>query len=499
MMTYGPSRAAITTPSTPVRMLASQISATAPVAARMTIEPISRTWVAEQLQAIDKLPYGYTIEAAGDAAIADGNLRIIFDFMTPEWAAKIAAITPEGAKITMRPKSPAAPAADLIFIVPICPMAPTPISRLDAIACKDFNQKTLVSPLILKMFGEENDGWCESLDKLMRIMTPSEWDLFHKEMTTEEISVKSKVLLWFICNRQFVSALVAASKIEEITTPLSLQLRDGSCIKADSTSSLAKQLWAKSEPKGKYTWIGKADDLREAITALEDFAIYELNDAFSNHVKLLQKIDSQFYLFDTNLGLRSGNIRHLHATTDASSPAFYGIIHYGTQRDPGKFMSLADLPKSQADTLLNSAIFTCDDLHATEELLKHPAFKPIDKLIAERPTLLTTVCRNGCTNALKALIGHGANIHGVDRLGNTLLHEAAVSGHTELIQVLLASGATAQLQKKSHPGMRPLDLAVHFGHQEAVALIRQAMAGESALVFASTSTESRTVKPSHSY
>ncbi|PUU84176.1 ankyrin repeat-containing domain protein, partial [Tuber borchii] len=63
-----------------------------------------------------------------------------------------------------------------------------------------------------------------------------------------------------------------------------------------------------------------------------------------------------------------------------------------------------------------------------------------------------------------------------DQNGNTPLHEAAISGHSPMLQALVKEFAgdeaySNEINKKNHSGNTPLHLAFQFDHTEIVELL----------------------------
>ena len=82
------------------------------------------------------------------------------------------------------------------------------------------------------------------------------------------------------------------------------------------------------------------------------------------------------------------------------------------------------------------------------------------------------------SGAYKILIAKGEPtlLTGADKNGNTPLHEAAISGHSPMLNALLNkfTGDTAysnEINKKNHSGNTPLHLAFQFDHPEIVELL----------------------------
>jgi len=64
----------------------------------------------------------------------------------------------------------------------------------------------------------------------------------------------------------------------------------------------------------------------------------------------------------------------------------------------------------------------------------------------------------------------GADVNAKNNLGGTPLHEAAASGHKEIVEVLVTKGADVNA---NIGGWTPLHLAVDEGHTETADLLRK--------------------------
>jgi ankyrin repeat protein len=110
-----------------------------------------------------------------------------------------------------------------------------------------------------------------------------------------------------------------------------------------------------------------------------------------------------------------------------------------------------------------------------------------------------TVTDADVADAIKMAIGYGANVNSANPVGNTPLHLAAQQGANEIVKLLAAQGA--KLDAKNKAGLTPVDFAMGKGgpiqgarggggfgpaappaeHPDTAALLRQLMAGPSAL------------------
>lgn len=80
--------------------------------------------------------------------------------------------------------------------------------------------------------------------------------------------------------------------------------------------------------------------------------------------------------------------------------------------------------------------------------------------------------RKGDTGKLMKFIKVGGNINVVNEDGNTLLTLAAINGHYECVEMLLAAGANVNVRNKF--GDTPLIYAAYEGHKECVRLLIEA-------------------------
>lgn len=65
----------------------------------------------------------------------------------------------------------------------------------------------------------------------------------------------------------------------------------------------------------------------------------------------------------------------------------------------------------------------------------------------------------------------GANVNAKDKDGDTPVHDAALRGHKDIVELLLAEGADANARDNS--GQTPADEASRRGHEEVVNLLRK--------------------------
>ena len=74
--------------------------------------------------------------------------------------------------------------------------------------------------------------------------------------------------------------------------------------------------------------------------------------------------------------------------------------------------------------------------------------------------------RGGRTDALKALVGRGANINVADGSGTTPLMLAVLGGHLDtVLQLVMACGA--DMNRRDHSGRTALELAIAASNREA--------------------------------
>ncbi len=80
---------------------------------------------------------------------------------------------------------------------------------------------------------------------------------------------------------------------------------------------------------------------------------------------------------------------------------------------------------------------------------------------------LTGTAREGDVEAVKTLLGKGANVNAKGEFEMTALVEAAWQGHAEIVKLLLAKGAGTSESEKA----KALALAAWWGHKEVVELL----------------------------
>ncbi|GIM06840.1 hypothetical protein Vretimale_11087 [Volvox reticuliferus] len=94
-------------------------------------------------------------------------------------------------------------------------------------------------------------------------------------------------------------------------------------------------------------------------------------------------------------------------------------------------------------------------------------------------TPLMLACEEGHTEAMLALLNHGADVLDIDSYGNTCMHYAAYRGHIKVMELLLARDAASGRGDKNkrytdlrnEAGLMPLHFAVWAGKREAAATL----------------------------
>ncbi|ODM93225.1 Ankyrin repeat domain-containing protein 39 [Orchesella cincta] len=87
-------------------------------------------------------------------------------------------------------------------------------------------------------------------------------------------------------------------------------------------------------------------------------------------------------------------------------------------------------------------------------------------------TALHYAARNGCLDAAKTLIKCGADCNAqTGSLRATPLHRAVTAKKTEMVRLLVQSGANLKL--KDSDGLTPFDRAMKEGHQQILDILRK--------------------------
>ncbi|XP_061579044.1 ankyrin repeat domain-containing protein 50 [Cololabis saira] len=84
-------------------------------------------------------------------------------------------------------------------------------------------------------------------------------------------------------------------------------------------------------------------------------------------------------------------------------------------------------------------------------------------------TALRSAAWGGHSEAVRLLLGAGANVNGCDSEGRTALRAAAWGGHEEIVLTLLDNGA--HVDKADSQGRTPLIVAAYMGHHEIVEIL----------------------------
>jgi ankyrin repeat protein len=80
--------------------------------------------------------------------------------------------------------------------------------------------------------------------------------------------------------------------------------------------------------------------------------------------------------------------------------------------------------------------------------------------------------RKGDLEAVKKAIEAGADVNAEDEDGRTLLHTAALRGHTEIAKVLIKAGVK-YINARNEFGFTPLDYAFWGKNKETITLLKQ--------------------------
>ena len=82
-------------------------------------------------------------------------------------------------------------------------------------------------------------------------------------------------------------------------------------------------------------------------------------------------------------------------------------------------------------------------------------------------------CAKGDVDALRLLLDKGADVHKASNGNRTPLHQASYTGHIDVVRLLLANGANADLDVKDKDGDTPVADAKRWGRNAVVALLEE--------------------------
>ncbi|XP_069498178.1 CARD- and ANK-domain containing inflammasome adapter protein-like [Ambystoma mexicanum] len=99
----------------------------------------------------------------------------------------------------------------------------------------------------------------------------------------------------------------------------------------------------------------------------------------------------------------------------------------------------------------------------------------------EKKTPLHIAAVGGHLEAVQAMLGHGARVSVKDMDGCTPLHYAAINGGLEIVQGLLQAGKNRNVDEKNVWRKTPLHLASEFGHSDLIDLLLGSGAAMNAL------------------
>ena len=85
-----------------------------------------------------------------------------------------------------------------------------------------------------------------------------------------------------------------------------------------------------------------------------------------------------------------------------------------------------------------------------------------DILLQESRTALHMACEKGHAEVAEYLLAHEADMEARDSLGNTPLHVATQHQQTQLVQILLDSGADPDSENSASIGKKRSRLLFHF-------------------------------------
>ena len=147
--------------------------------------------------------------------------------------------------------------------------------------------------------------------------------------------------------------------------------------------------------------------------------------------------------------------------------AMYGNLA-GVQAELDKGMDV-NAKDDFGETPLDMALWL-NGASETVDLIRNHGGKTSKELVA-----LSDAVRTGNIEDVKKHLAAGADVNAKTADGTTPLHNAAVYGHTEVAELLIANGANmnAIIASGRNQGKTPLDLAIWRKKNEAADLLRQ--------------------------
>jgi ankyrin repeat protein len=111
-------------------------------------------------------------------------------------------------------------------------------------------------------------------------------------------------------------------------------------------------------------------------------------------------------------------------------------------------------------------------------LLQHMGLQGLEERIEMKWTPLMEACGEGKVGLVREIVQHmeGQELEETDKRGRTAVHWAALSGHNEVVAILLSKGAQTHIRDDHHD--TPLMLAAARGHLGVVQLIIQHTGGQ---------------------
>jgi ankyrin repeat protein len=172
------------------------------------------------------------------------------------------------------------------------------------------------------------------------------------------------------------------------------------------------------------------------------------------------------------------------ADINASGGAGWTALHYAAgwgRKEMVAFLlskgAQARCTDEDGETPLRAA-FMAGQVRVMKMLLQHMGLQGLEERIEMEWTPLMEACGEGKVGLVREVVQHmeGQELEETDNRGRTALHWAALSGHDEVVAILLDKGAQTDI--RDDDGTTPLMMAASRGHLGVVQLLVQHTGGQ---------------------